>query len=237
MLRVEAVRALRQFELRVDLQVAPGRCLALAGPSGAGKTTVLRVIGGLQQPDAGRVALGEELWLDTERGVDAPPEARRCGFLFQHYALFPHLSVWRNVAYGLRALGREERRQRAMGLLQRFGIEALAEARPRTLSGGERQRVALARALAPQPSVLLLDEPVSALDASSRAVASRELKRTIAEVSVPVILVTHDFAQATLFGDEIAVIDAGRVAQRGSANELAARPGSEFVRDFVRAAG
>jgi molybdate transport system ATP-binding protein len=233
MLRVEAVRALRQFELRLQLQVASGRCLALAGPSGAGKTTVLRVIGGLQRPDAGRVALGEELWLDTERGVDAPPEARRCGFLFQHYALFPHLSVWRNVAYGLRAQGRGGRRQRAMELLRRFGIEALAEARPRSLSGGERQRVALARALAPEPSVLLLDEPVSALDASSRAVASRELKRTIAEVSAPVILVTHDFAQATLFGDEIAVIDAGRVVQQGSANELAARPGSEFVRDFT----
>lgn len=235
-LGLEARTRLGGFGLDLALEVAPASCLALAGPSGAGKTTTLRIAAGLIRPDSGRVTCGEQLWLDTDRRVDVPPERRRCGYLFQDYALFPHLSAWQNVAYGLRGeLPRAERRSRAHELLERFGLARLADARPATLSGGERQRVALARALARRPAALLLDEPLSALDARTRAQAMRELVTVMREVEVPTLLVTHDFAEAALFGDTVAVIDGGRVVQRGSASELAARPATAFVADFAGA--
>ena len=173
MLTVEARTRLGALELDVALEVAAGECLALAGLSGAGKTSVLRVAAGLVHPQRGVVSANGETWLDTERGIDAPPDERRCGYMFQEYALFPHLSAWQNVAYPLRGLPRGQRRARAQELLERFGLGGLADARPRTLSGGERQRVALARVLAREPSVLLLDEPLSALDARTRAGATR----------------------------------------------------------------
>ena len=161
MLHVEARTRLGALELDVALSVAAGECLALAGPSGAGKTSILRVVAGLLRPECGLVTCGGQAWLDTERGVNVAPEARRCGYVFQEHALFGHLRAWQNVAYGLNGVPRAERRPRAVALLARFGMEALADARPRTLSGGERQRVALARALAVQPAVLLLDEPLT----------------------------------------------------------------------------
>ena len=235
MLRVEAATRLGAFRLDVALEVPSGACLALAGPSGAGKTSVLRVVAGLVEPERGRVSCGEELWLDTERGVDVAPERRRCGYVFQEYALFAHLRAWQNVAYPLRGLDRAERRRRALELLERFGVEHLAEARPRTLSGGERQRVAVARALARRPAALLLDEPLSALDARSRAAGGRELASVLAETGVPTLLVTHDFTEAALLGDRVGVIDGGRVIQEGTAAELAASPASSFVADFTGA--
>src|SRR5207248_2599263 len=168
--------------LRVDaggvaLQVQPGAPLALAGPSGAGKTTVLRVIAGLARPRAGRVDCGET-WLDTARGIDLPPERRGCGFVFQHHALFPHLSAWRNVAYAAD-------RGRALELLDRFGIAHRADARPHELSGGERQRVALARAMAARPRALLLDEPFGALDPRTRAHAAAGTSRASTTPTAP----------------------------------------------------
>ena len=175
MLRVEARTRLGALTLDAALSVEAGRCLALAGPSGAGKTSILRVAAGLLRPEHGTVACGEEVWLDTARGIDVAPERRGCGYVFQEYALFGHLRAWQNVAYPLSGLPRRARRERAQELLERFGIGALADARPRTLSGGERQRVALARALARGPRALLLDEPLSALDARTRAAAGREL--------------------------------------------------------------
>ena len=214
------------------LEVAAGECLALAGPSGAGKSSVLRIAAGLLRPRAGRVACGERVWLDCARGVDLPPEQRRCGYLFQDYALFPNLNAWQNVGYGLPRRGR---RERALELLERFGLADRAEARPRTLSGGERQRVALARALAPGPDVLLLDEPLSALDARTRAAAGRELAAVLHAAGVPALLVTHDFQEAALLGDRVGVIDGGRIVQTGSASELAAEPASPFVADFTGA--
>lgn len=235
MLRAELRTRREGFALDVALAVAPGETLALAGPSGAGKTTLLRLIAGLARPDEGRVTCGEEVWLDTDRGVDRPPEARRCGYLFQDYALFGHLTAAGNVAYGLRGLGRSERRERARAGLRRFGIEALADRRPAALSGGERQRVALARALAPAPAALLLDEPLSALDARSRAAAARALAAVLAQAAVPTVLVTHDFAEAAQLGDRVAVVDQGRVVQTGRPEELAARPASAFVADFAGA--
>jgi molybdate transport system ATP-binding protein len=234
-LRVEARTRLGELELDVALEVRAGECLALAGPSGAGKTSVLRVASGLLRPESGRVECGGEVWLDTERGVDVPPEDRRCGYVFQEYALFPHLTAWQNVAYPLRGMSRSERRRRAQELLDRFGVGGLAESRPRTLSGGERQRVAVARVLARRPGVLLLDEPLSALDTRTRAGAARELEAVLREVEVPALLVTHDFAEAARLGDRVGVIDAGHVVQEGTATELAAAPGSAFVADFAGA--
>jgi molybdate transport system ATP-binding protein len=231
-LRVEAKTELGALTLAVALELAAGECLALAGPSGAGKTSVLRIAAGLARPARGRVVCGERVWLDTGGGVNLPPEERRCGYVFQEYALFPHLSVWRNVAYPLRGRGR---RERARELLERFGIAALADARPGSLSGGERQRVALARALARRPDALLLDEPLSALDARTRAAAARELASLMRELDVPTLLVTHDFSEAAQLGDRVGVLDRGRVVQLGAAGELAAAPASAFVADFTGA--
>lgn len=234
-LRVEADARFGDFRLDVALEAGEGRCLALAGPSGAGKSTVLRVIAGLRRPQRGRVICGDDTWLDTERGIDLPPDRRGCGYLFQDYALFEHLTAAHNVAFGLRGLSRRERRHRGEELLDRFGMSGRAHARPHSLSGGERQRVALARALARDPRVLLLDEPLSALDARTRAGATRELSRVLSEAGVPTVLVTHDFAEAAVLGDDVAVIDGGRVVQRGTAGDLAARPASAFVADFTGA--
>ena len=236
MLALEAQTRLGGLELDLALEVAPGRCLALAGPSGAGKTTTLRIAAGLIRPDSGVVRCGEQVWLDTDRRIDVPPERRRCGYLFQDYALFPHLRAWQNVAYGLRGeLPRGERRRRAHELLERFGLDRLADARPATLSGGERQRVALARALARRPAALLLDEPLSALDARTRAQAARELAAVMRAAEVPTLLVTHDFAEAAQLADSVGIIDGGRVVQRDVPAALAAAPRTAFVADFTGA--
>ena len=235
MLRVEAATRLGAFALDVALEVPPGSCLALAGPSGAGKTSVLRVVAGLVRPAHGIVVCGEERWLDTAQGIDLAPERRRCGYVFQDYALFAHLSAWQNVAYPLRDTSRGDRRRAALALLDRFGVAHLADRRPPTLSGGERQRVAVARALARRPAALLLDEPLSALDSRSRAAGGRELTAVLAETGVPTLLVTHDFTEAALLGDRVGVIDGGRVIQRGTAAQLAAAPASAFVADFTGA--
>jgi len=233
-LELSAQTSVGVLEVEVDLDVPAGGCLALAGPSGAGKTSVLRVAAGLLHPAHGRAACDGQVWLDTTTGIDLAPESRRCGYVFQDYALFGHLSAWRNVAFGMRGK-RAERHRRAHELLERFGLGDRADAAPRELSGGERQRVALARALAREPKALLLDEPLSALDARTRAAASRELSSVLAETEVPALLVTHDFAEAALLGDEVGVMDAGVVVQRGSASELAAAPASAFIADFTGA--
>jgi molybdate transport system ATP-binding protein len=220
------------LELDLSLAVEADRCLALVGPSGAGKTTVLRCVAGLQTPERGAIVCDGETW--WESGSTAiPPERRRCGFVFQDYALFGHLPVWANVSYPIRGVGKSERRHAALELLARFGLQAHADASPRTLSGGERQRVALARALAVEPKALLLDEPLAALDARTRAHAARELARTIAAAGVPTVLVTHDFEEAAALADEIAVLDAGRVIQQGAPGTLASRPAAAFVADLI----
>jgi molybdate transport system ATP-binding protein len=221
--------------LDVELEVPAGACLALAGPSGAGKTSLLRIVAGLLRPDEGRVTCGDRVWLDTARGVDVAPERRRCGYLFQEYALFPNMTAARNVEYGLRDLPRVQRRARARELLERFGLADRADARPRTLSGGERQRVALARAVARRPDALLLDEPLSALDARTRAHAARTLAALLREAGVPALLVTHDFAEAAELGDRVGIVLDGRIVQQGTATELAAAPSSAFVADFTGA--
>ena len=217
---------LRSFRLSVT--EALGReTLALVGPSGAGKSSVLRAIAGLLRPERGRIALGADTWLDTDAGIDLAPERRSVGLVFQEYALFPHLDVRRNVAFG----GRE----RVDELLERFRISHLAQARPAELSGGERQRVALARALARDPAVLLLDEPLSALDAHTRNVVRGELAELLAELQLPTLLVTHDFDDAAALADRVGVIVEGRILQLGPAAELLAAPTDAFVASFTGA--
>ena len=232
MLHAELEARVGAVPLAVELRVEAGETLALAGPSGAGKTSILRLVAGLLRPASGRVSCGEDVWLDTAAGVDVAPEHRGCGYVFQEYALFPHLSAWRNVGY---ALPRAGRRARAVALLERFGLGARADALPGALSGGERQRVALARALAREPRVLLLDEPLSALDPRTRASASRSLAEVLRSAGVPALLVTHDFGEAALLGDRVAVLDAGRIVQEGTARALAAAPASAFVADLTGA--
>jgi molybdate transport system ATP-binding protein len=232
MLSVELRHPLRAFTLELALEVAAGECLALAGPSGAGKTSTLRAIAGLLRAEQAQVRCGDVVW--DGPGVHVAAERRRCGFLFQEYALFGHMSAWQNVAYGLRTR-RAARRAEAVALLERFGVEALADARPGDLSGGERQRVALARALARRPAALLLDEPLSALDAATRAEAIGALRTLLAQAGAPAILVTHDFAEAAVLADRVAVVEHGRVQQEGSAATLAAEPRSAFVAAFTGA--
>ena len=217
---------LRSFRLTVAATL--GReTLALVGPSGAGKSSVLRAIAGLLRPERGRIALDGEAWLETDAGVDLPPERRSVGLVFQEYALFPHLDVRRNVAFG----GRE----RVDELLERFRISHLAKARPGDLSGGERQRVALARALARDPAVLLLDEPLAALDAHTRNVVRGELAELLAELRQPTLLVTHDFEDAAALADRVGVIVDGRILQPGAAADLLAAPADAFVASFTGA--
>ncbi len=234
-LSLRVMAPLREFALDLELEVAPAERLAVVGPSGAGKTSTLRLIAGLLTPQEGRVALDDEVWLDTEAAIDLPPERRRCGYVFQDYALFSPMSAWRNVAHGMRGTPRSERRARAGEMLDRFGIANLADARPAELSGGERQRVALARALAAGPRVLLLDEPLSALDSATRKSSVRELHTLLGGIDIPIVLVTHSFDEAALLGDTIAVLDRGSIVQRGSASEISAKPSSAFIADFAGA--
>ncbi len=218
--------SLRSF--RLELTLALGReTFALVGPSGAGKTTVLRAVAGLVQPERGRVVLDGEVLFDAATGTSLSPEHRRVGFVFQDYALFPHMSVEQNVAYGSR--------NGTGHLLERFGIAHLARARPGELSGGERQRVGLARALARDPGVLLLDEPLSALDPHTRAALRLELKELLDELDLPVLLVTHDFHDAAVLADRVAALTDGRVRQIGTPSELVAAPADAFVASFTGA--
>ena len=220
--------AVPRRSLRVELTAAvDGETLALVGPSGAGKTSVLRAVAGLIRPERGRITIADRPVFDSSRGIDLPPEERRVGFVFQEYALFPHLSVEQNVAFGGGS--------RARAVLERFGIAHLARARPRQLSGGERQRVGLARALARDPDVLLLDEPLSALDTHTRAGVRAELQALLRELGLPTILVTHDFTDAAALADRIGVLVDGKLLQVGTAAELVAAPTSSFVASFTGA--
>lgn len=222
--------------LRLDVRLSVGtETLALVGPSGSGKSSVLRCIAGLVRPGGGRVALGDRVLFDAAEGVDLAPERRHVGLVFQEYALFPHRSVLRNVAYGPRAagLGRDDAERRAREVLQRFGIHDLADARSGSLSGGERQRVALARAVAAGPEALLLDEPLSALDAVTKSRVGAELGLHLRELGLPSILVSHDVADVLGLADRIAVMEQGRIVQAGTASELLEAPASGFVAAFT----
>jgi molybdate transport system ATP-binding protein len=216
---------LRTFRLELALDVE--RTVALVGPSGAGKTSVLRAVTGLVRPASGRIALGDDVWFDSERRVCRRPDERRVGLVFQEYALFPHMSVRENVAYA--------GKRRVDEYLERFRISHLANARPAELSGGERQRVALARALARDPGVLLLDEPLSALDANTKVAVRGELQELLREFGLPTLLVTHDYEDAASLADEVGVIVDGKLRQLASPKELVASPADGFVASFTGA--
>ncbi|MCC6850032.1 MAG: ABC transporter ATP-binding protein [Deltaproteobacteria bacterium] len=224
-----------RFTLDVDLRIASGEVVAVLGPSGAGKTTLLRAIAGLVRLDAGRVAIDGVVYEDTATGAWVPPERRCLGVVFQDALLFPHLSVLDNIAAGLRFTGsaRMVARKRAHEWLARLDLESLAEARPAALSGGQAQRVALARALATKPRLLLLDEPLSALDVATRAEVRRELRRQLASFGGIRMLVTHDPIDALALADRLVVVENGRVVQAGASLEVTARPRSRYVADFV----
>ncbi len=225
-LAVDITVPLRAYTLELALRLEPGT-VALVGPSGAGKSTVLRAVAGLMRPSGGHIALGPETWFSSETGIDLAPEDRSVGLVFQEYALFPHMSVRRNVAYGGTA--------RVDELLARLRIDTLADARPGALSGGERQRVALARALARDPRVLLLDEPLSALDAHTKATVRSELRELLRELHLPTLLVTHDFEDAAVLAERVGVIVDGNLVQLDTPKALVAAPATPFVASLTGA--
>ncbi|TAN35087.1 ABC transporter ATP-binding protein [bacterium] len=220
------------FALDVDLAVAAGETVAVLGPNGAGKTTLLRALAGLI-PVEGRVELGGEVLEDSATNVHVPTERRRVGLVFQDHVLFPHLTVLDNVAFGLRAQGRHDAAAVARTWLNRAGLGDRAGSMPRSLSGGQAQRVALLRTLATEPGLLLLDEPLSALDVTVRAEVRRELSLQLAAFNGVRLLVTHDPLEAIALADRLVVLEAGRIVQSGAPGEVTARPRSRFVADLA----
>jgi molybdate transport system ATP-binding protein len=220
--------ALRGFTLDATWAAGDGVAV-LFGPSGAGKTLTLQCLAGLVRPDGGRIAVDGRVFFDAEAGIHLPPQARRVGYVFQGYALFPHLTVAQNIAFGLRGRARAEQARRTAEVIERLGLGGLERRPPRELSGGQKQRVALGRALAIEPALVLLDEPLSALDLPLRRALRDELRALLAEWRVPAVLVTHDFAEAYQLGDRIIVYEQGRVSQAAPGGELLWRPASESV--------
>lgn len=217
-----------------SFRCAPGELLALVGPSGAGKTSMLRVLAGLMKPESGRVSVAGELWCDTAQGVLVPPRQRHVGLVFQDYALMPHLSALDNVALSLLHLTRAERMERARHWLDHVGLAPEQQGRrPAGLSGGQQQRVAVARALARAPRVLLLDEPFSAVDQMTRQGLYRLLADLRRELSIPIVLVTHDLDEARLLADRLVVMDGGRVLQDGPPAAIHQAPRNARVADLV----
>ena len=227
-LQVRVVKRLAGFTLQAEWQAGDG-VVALFGPSGAGKTLTLQCLAGLVHPDQGRIVVDGTVFFDGAAGIDVPPQKRRLGYVFQGYALFPHLSVADNVGYGLHGRPRDERRRRTGLVLERLGLGDLADRRPRELSGGQQQRVALGRALAVDPDLLLLDEPLSALDAPLRRQLRQELMAIVREWGKATVLVTHDLAEAFQLADRVVVYEAGRVVQEAPKTELLSAPASERV--------
>jgi molybdate transport system ATP-binding protein len=241
-------------DARLDVELGPGSMLVLFGPSAAGKTTVLRQIAGLERPDTGVIRFGGETWCDTAQSVWRPPQSRRVGVVFQEPTLFPHLTVRENIHYGIRVRPRSDpastsaprfgdrvrpgsdpgqtwvRPDQAVAEIARvLGIEGLEDRFPRALSGGEGQRVALARALAPDPQLLLLDEPFAALDLPTRLRLRREVRALLQLTGTPAILVTHDRGEALAMGDAVAVLIGGRVRQAGPVSEVFSRPADAAI--------
>ncbi len=231
-LRVELVQQ-RPIPLAVTLDCARGEVLALVGPSGSGKSTILRTIAGIYTPARGRIDVGDEAWLDTAAGIRRGARERSVGFVFQNYALFPHLSAIDNVVQAMGHVPAAERRGRARRLLERTNLAGLEARHPAQLSGGQQQRVAVARALARDPKVLLLDEPFSAVDQVTREKLYEELATLRADLNVPVILVTHALSEASMLADRMSILHHGTTLQTDTAQAVMTRPFSPEVARLV----
>jgi len=222
MLEIDVKKKLRDFDLEVSLKVEEGEILMLVGENGCGKSTLLNMVAGLLAPDAGEIILAGEPLFDSSLRINLPPENRKIGYVFQSYALFPHLTVRENVAFGLRArrLSRQKIEERVKGQLEAFGLEGVKDAKAVNISGGQKQRTALARALAIEPCLLLLDEPLAALDIRRQAEMRKELRNLIRNFGVPSIVVTHDLRDVVSIGDMVNLMEAGKVIHSGPAEEV-----------------
>ncbi len=222
MLEVNVKKRLRDFNLEVKIDVAKGEILMLVGDNGCGKTTLLNLVAGLQNPDEGRVSLDGRSLFDSSTKVNITPEARNIGYVFQSYALFPHMSVYDNVAFGLctRKLSQKEIDYRVKDHLESAGLWEIRNAKAVNISGGQKQRVALARALIIEPGLLLLDEPLSALDVRAQAAMRRNLREKIHACHVPSIIVTHDLRDVACIGDRACLLERGRIVLSGGADDV-----------------
>ncbi len=234
-LSVQLQHRVGSLDLQIELEVEAGEVLALLGPNGAGKTTLLRCMAGLSPIDSGRIQLGDVVVDDPTSNTFRSPEDRAVGFVFQDYMLFGQMTVLENVAFGLRARGTRasDARKVAATWLERVGLAEYAGQRPAALSGGQSQRVALARALATAPDVLLLDEPLAALDAGTRAAVRRDLRQHLDTFEGVALVVTHDPVDAHALADRVAILDAGRIVQTGTLADVTAHPRSRYVADLV----
>jgi molybdate transport system ATP-binding protein len=234
-LRADLARRFGDFQLQVSLEAAPVSTLVLVGESGSGKTTVLRLLAGLLDPHQGHISLEGHTWFDAVQGTALPGWRRPVGYVAQDYALFPHLSVFDNVAFGCRARGESSRstRERVGNIMERFRLTSLGSRRPADLSGGQQQRVAVARALVLEPKLLLLDEPLSALDVKTRREVRQELRQLLSELTCITVLVTHHPVEALVFGDRVTVMAQGRAEQAGTRDDLLCRPRSPHIAEFM----
>ena len=234
-LTAELVYRVGNFSLNLNFAVEPGTTHVLLGESGAGKTTAVRLLAGLLHPSGGRVVVDDTVYDDVAKNAHLPAERRSIGYVFQQSRLFPHLGALDNIAFPLQATGvsSREARRRASEWLERLGLASLAARRPANVSGGEAQRVALARALIREPALLLLDEPLAALDAQTRQGVRQDLQAILKNRSRATVLVTHDYIDAAVFADRVQVLDHGKVAQEGSVDELVARPRSSYVAELA----
>jgi len=236
MLEIDIQSSLRDFELQVSLKVAEGEILMLMGENGCGKTTILNSVAGLFSPQQGEVVLDGRILYDTKERINLPPAERKVGYVFQNYALFPHMTVFDNVAFGLRSqrIPRHEVENRVKEQLETFGLWDIRQARAFQISGGQKQRTALARALAIKPELLLLDEPLSALDIMKQAAMRRELQERVKDCGVPSVMVTHDTRDVAQIGDRVCLLERGKVIRSSSAEDISTWGVGALVEDNVR---
>lgn len=232
MLKLDIKKSFNDFNLDVNLQLGK-ELVAVMGPSGSGKSLTLRCLVGLLEPDAGEIVLNERTLFSKEQGINIPPQERKIGYVFQNYALFPHLTVEQNIVFGLTGITKREKRERLHKYLTQMRLEGLEKRRPAQLSGGQQQRVALARALIIEPDLLLLDEPFSALDGPVRGRLEQELLQLLDNVSVPTLVVTHNIDEAYRLSKKMAIFNDGRILQYGEKEDVLYQPASRTVARFT----